>query len=254
MNSTALLESIQATVAEIEYPESDGEPMGETGIHVLAILHLLDALRYLLRDHLDTYVIADMFLYYEEGNPRAVKAPDVMVIKGVDASYERNTFKTWEEKAVPAVIFEVTSPATAIEDLTNKHALYESLQVPEYFIFDPLAEYLPGQIQGFRLSQNRYTPIPVNADGTLTSRELNAWLRVEDHRLRVIDPATDTPVPGLEEAMYEAARVAKRAEQEAQRAEQEAQRADAAEAEAERQRKIIESLLKRLPPGESAPE
>ncbi|HRJ45190.1 MAG: Uma2 family endonuclease [Caldilineaceae bacterium] len=248
-------------MAEVEYPESDGEPMGESGIHVLATLHLLGALRYFLREYLNIYVIADMFLYYEEGNPRSVKAPDVMVVKGIDASYERKSFKTWEEEAVPAVIFEVSSPSTAIEDMTSKHSLYEALQISEYFIFDPLGEYLPGQIRGFRLERNRYLPIRPNSDGTLTSYELNARLRVEDYLLRIIDPVTNKPVPGLNEAMYEAERAmkraeqeaqraeqeAQRAEQEAQRAEQEAQRADAAEAEIERQRQIIEQLRKHLP-------
>ncbi len=293
MDSTALLEPIQATVDEIEYPESDGEPMGESGIHVLATMHLLNALRYFLREYLDIYVIADMFLYYEEGNPRSVKAPDLMVVKDVDASYERSTFKTWVEQAIPAVVIEVSSPSTAFEDLTVKHRLYESLEINEYFIFDPLGEFLEEQLNGFRLQSGRYVSIPFNLDGTMTSYELNARLRVEDYLLRIIDPATNTPVPGLSEAMYEAARAmkraeqeiqraeqeaqraeqeaqraeqeahraeqeahraeqeahraeqeAQRAEQEAQRAEQEAQRANAAEAEVERQRKLIESLLK----------
>lgn len=252
MDSTALLEPIQATVDEIEYPESDGEPMGESGIHVLATLHLLSALRYFLREYFDIYIIADMFLYYEEGNPRSVKAPDVMVVKDVDASYERSTFKTWVEDAVPALVIEVSSPSTAMEDLTVKHRLYESLGIDEYFIFDPLGEFLEEQLSGFRLQSSRYVSIPFNLDGTMTSYELNARLRVEDYLLRIIDPATNTPVPGLSEAMYEADRARKRAEQEAQRAEQETRRANAAEAEVERQRKLIESLLKQQPGNSSS--
>ncbi len=246
MDSTALLERIQATVTEIEYPESDGEPMGESGIHVLATLHLLDALRYFLHQHLDIYVIADMFLYYEEGKPRSVRAPDVMVVKGVDASYERKTFKTWEEEAVPSLIIEITSQSTAAEDITTKYNLYESLGVSEYFIFDPLEEYIAGQLRGFRLVRNRYAPIRVNRDGTLTSQELHARLQPEDYLLRVIDPVTNTSVPGFTEAMYEAARAMARARQESQRAEQESQRADTAEAEAERLRQIIADLQRQL--------
>ncbi|MBI3959134.1 MAG: Uma2 family endonuclease [Chloroflexi bacterium] len=241
-----MLEPIRPTIDEIEYPESDGEPMGESGIHVLAILHLLGALRYLLHQHLDIYVIADMFLYYEEGKPRSVRAPDVMVIKGVDASYERKTFKTWEEEAVPSVVIEVTSQATAAEDLTTKYYLYESLGVSEYFLFDPLEEYIQGQLRGFRLVRNRYTPIRVNRDGTLTSQELHARLQPEDYLLRVVDPVTNTPVPGLTEAMYETARAMARAEQEAQRAEQEARRADQAQAETERLKGIVAELEQRL--------
>ncbi len=49
-----------------------------------------------------------MFLYYKEGNPRANKAPDVMVIKGVE-KHKRRTFKIWQEQAAPCVIFEISS-------------------------------------------------------------------------------------------------------------------------------------------------
>jgi hypothetical protein len=93
---------------DVVYPESDGKPMGETGFHVKAMILLHDLLKDLLAGRLDVYIAVDLFLYYERGNPRAVKAPDVMVILGV-GNHERRTFKTWEEQAVPTVIFEVSS-------------------------------------------------------------------------------------------------------------------------------------------------
>ena len=31
----------------------------------------------------DAYVAADMMLYYEEGNPKAIRSPDCMVVLGV---------------------------------------------------------------------------------------------------------------------------------------------------------------------------
>src|SRR4051794_429418 len=81
---------------EVFYPESDGQPMGETGIHVNTTFELFWELKKLVfKDRPDVYVAADMFFYYEQGNPRAVKAPDVMVIKGVDGTFERRTFKLW---------------------------------------------------------------------------------------------------------------------------------------------------------------
>jgi len=280
MDRAALLEPIHPEIDpeidddEIEYPESDGEPMGESGFHVLATLHLMSALRYALYKRLDYYIIADMFLYYQRGNPKAVKAPDVMVIKGVDASYERKTFKVWEEKAVPSVIFEVTSDSTASEDLKNKYVLYESLGVIEYFIFDPLEDYIPGQVIGYHLINGKYVAIQPNRDGTLTSQELNVLMQPEDHLLRLLDPKDRTPFPGLDEILYEGERLrarfaqesqraeqesqraeqesqraeqeSQRAEQESQRAEQESQRADNAEAEVEGLRQIIEELRQRL--------
>ena len=82
---------------EVHYQDSDGKPMGETGIHVNAtILELFGTLKgeIVLKDLPGVYVAADMFFYYEQGNPRAVKAPDIMVIKGVDdGTIERRTLQ-----------------------------------------------------------------------------------------------------------------------------------------------------------------
>ncbi len=63
--------------AEIEYPESEGKPIEETEFHVRAILHLYSALRQFFLQRGNIYVAADMFLYYEKGNPLASKTPDV---------------------------------------------------------------------------------------------------------------------------------------------------------------------------------
>lgn len=226
---------IQQTI--IEYPDSDGEPMGETGIHVRATLALYSALYDLfrLRGWSDLYIAADMFLYYEKGNPRAQKAPDVMVIKGVDGSYERRSFKIWEEGAAPAVIFEITSKSTWVEDLVNKSDLYKQLGVKEYFIFDPLAEFLSDPFQGMRLVGKDYVPLKMDADGALWSEELGLKLRRDGDMLRVIDPEDNTIMP----VFGEIAQVLVAAEQ---RAEREAQRAETAESEVERLQAMIEQL------------
>ena len=210
---------------DVEYPESDGKPMGETGFHVRAILQLYSALDQFLLQREDIYVAADMFLYYEEGNPYARKAPDVMVIKGVQ-KHERRTFKVWAENAHPCVVFEVTSKSSIIEDTVSKSMLYAKLGVREYFLFDPLCEYLEHALVGFRLEEGEYVALIPDAEGRLFSEELGVFLNPENDILRVIDPHTGNPVPSLEEAISIAAQEAQRAEQEAQRAEQEAQRAE----------------------------
>jgi len=62
-----------------EYPTTDGQPMAETEIHLLAMLHLIGALRYFFRQQKDVYVIGNMLFYYHKGDPQARRAPDVMV-------------------------------------------------------------------------------------------------------------------------------------------------------------------------------
>jgi len=203
---------------DLTYPESDGKPMGETGFHVRAILHLYNALDQFFQPRADVYVAADMFLYYQEGNPRANKSPDVMVIKGVE-KFERRIFKIWEEQTPPCCIFEITSKSTAVEDLVEKLRLYGTLGIREYFLFDPLREYIEQGLIGFRLEDDHYVPRTPDAEGRLVSEELGVWLTAEDRIVRVIDRQTGWRIPSLGEAIEWAQQEAQRAEQEAQQSE-----------------------------------
>ena len=194
----------------IYYPESDGQPVEETDFHIAVILYLRQALRYVLRQAEHTYVAANMLLYYEEDNPKAVKAPDVFVVKGIP-KHDRRTYKLWEEGVAPCIIFEVTSRSTRLEDLGTKRGLYEILRVQEYILFDPLDEYLVPRLQGFNLIDGYYQPMVVLPDGTLRSQELGMILQPEGTLLRVVDPVTGRVVPTMHEAVELAQTEAKRA-------------------------------------------
>ncbi len=181
-----------------------------------------------------------MFLYYRQGNKRAYKAPDIMVVKGVDTSIRRRSYKLWEEGVPPAVVIELTSDETQSEDIVSKPVVYASLGVKEYFLFDPLFEYLDEQLLGYRLVDGEYTPILPDSDGDLHSEELGVIFSADGALLRVVDPETGEFVPALEEAIEKTRQETQRAEQAVQRAEQEAQRAAQAEAEVARLRALLE--------------
>ncbi|MBI1878413.1 MAG: Uma2 family endonuclease [Chloroflexi bacterium] len=225
----------------IHYPESDGQPIGETDFHITVILYLRQALRYVFRQAEQTYVAANMLFYYEEGNPAAVKVPDVFVVKGI-SRHDRRIYKLWEEGVAPCAIFEITSRSTRLEDVGTKRALYEMLGVQEYILFDPLDEYLSPRFQAFSLVGGNYQPLALLPDGTLHSHELGVILRPEGKFLRVIDPATGQAVPTLDEAVDLAYLEAERARAEFERAQAEAQRAEAAEAETARLRAELARL------------
>jgi Uma2 family endonuclease len=222
--------------------------LGETGFHVVAILRLLSDLRHVLRRKRRTYVGADMMFYYREGDPTAVKAPDVFVVKGVSKA-ERRTYKLWEEKVVPCVVVEVTSKSTRFEDKVKKRKLYQMLGVREYFLFDPLGEYLDPPFEGYRLAGRAYQRITPIEGGGLRSEELGLVLRAAGKHVAVIDPETGEAVPSVDEAIdharsavKEAGAARKRAERASRRAEKESRRADAAEEKLERLRREIERL------------
>lgn len=198
------------------YPERDGKPMGETEFHVMAIIELCQTLRYFFRHHSDVYVIANMLMYYEKKNPKAVKVPDVMVVKGV-GKQARRIFKIWEEKTSPSVIFEITSKSTASEDI-SKTALYTSLGVREYFLFDPLGDYIEKNLMGFRMDGINCRPVDPDENGNLFSEELGLTLKQDGTRLCLIDPETGYPIPSLETEGHRADEQTLRAEEEARKA------------------------------------
>ena len=164
--------------------------MGETQLHVMAIIHLYGVLTSFFRHRDDVCVAADLFLYYEQGQPSACKAPDVMVVEGVMGKHPRRSFRTWEEGVVPTVIFEITSPKTRNEDLFTKPAVYAALGVNEYFVFDPDADGLEPALAGYRLHDGVYHPLQVDATGRLTSQKLGLSLEAECPLLRLIDVRT----------------------------------------------------------------
>jgi Uma2 family endonuclease len=98
----------------IDYPESDGKPIGETDWHIDWTLRLRDMLKYRYRDQ-RVYVGSDLLLYYHEGVPRDFVVPDGFVVLDCDPK-KRRVFKTWEEKRVPNVVFEFTSASTRRSD------------------------------------------------------------------------------------------------------------------------------------------
>ena len=199
---------------EIYYPESDGQPMGETDAHRKEMTDLIEALDDHFRNDPQVYVAGNLFLYYEEGDPRSVICPDVFLVRGVPKGLRR-TYKLWEEGRVPSLVIEVTSRDTRGEDISDrrKKGRYERLGVEEYFLHDPYGEYLNPRLQGFRLFDGRYRPIEPAPDGSLISRTTGLVLRLEAIWLRLVDAATGefllTPQESMEEARREkAARLA----------------------------------------------
>jgi Uma2 family endonuclease len=205
------------------------------------ILMLYEMLDYHFRDQADVHVAADMFLYYEQGNPRACRAPDVMVSKGVGKHFRRS-FRVWEENAVPRVIFEITSAKTRREDEVEKPAVYAQLRVPEYFLFDPEGDFLDPRLQGFRFRGGKYQHLTPAADGSLLSRELGLRFVAEGFMLRPIDAKTGERLLMQQER---ADAEQERAEAEQERAEAEQERAEAEQERAEAERKRAEAERKR---------
>jgi Uma2 family endonuclease len=173
----------------IEYPESDGKPAAETQAHFNVITMLVTLLTEYFRHVVDVFVAGNLMFYFEKEDPQAGISPDVFVVKGLDKKL-RCVYKLWEEGRVPSVAIEITSKGTRLEDKGNKKAVYAAIGVQEYFLFDPLAEYLEPSLQGFRLRGDEYERIVPNNDGSLHSQELGLCLYREGPMLRLYEAAT----------------------------------------------------------------
>lgn len=184
---------------EVFYPESDGKPMAETGLHVNELFKLLGLLKQHFRQKTNVYTSANMFLYFVEGDPRSCVAPDLFVARGVAGNHERRTFQVWREGRPPCFVLEVTSDSTRRIDLHKKKDLYARIGVAEYFLFDLLGDYLKPPLQGFELEEGRYRPMAPLLDGALVSRTLGLTFRPTTEGLRLFETATGEPLLGWPE-------------------------------------------------------
>ncbi|MFN7974191.1 MAG: Uma2 family endonuclease [Acidobacteriota bacterium] len=241
--------------AVVDYPDSDGSPLGESDDHIDELLSARLALKDHFRHRADVYVASNLLLYYEEGNPQAQVAPDVFVAFGVP-KHRRRTYKVWAEGRAPRCVIELTSKSTHLVDFGNKKGLYAMLGVSEYFLFDPLSEYLWPPLQGYRLQRGDYLHMKPGPGGVLESKTLGLRLAPRNGHLCFIDRRTGrmlaTPEEGFD-GLRRAEKEAVRAEKEASRAEKEAARAEKeaarAEKEAGRRRQVelrVEELEREL--------
>jgi Uma2 family endonuclease len=205
--------SIPKAARRITYPTSDGKPMAETDIHRDLMVALIETLRVHYADQPSVYVSGNLLICYEEGDGRKHLSPDVFVVPGV-GNHRRENFLLWEEGHAPRFVIELTSSSTRKEDTSKKFELYRGvLKVREYFLFDPMGDYLKPSMQGWRLRAGVYHPIR-EVDGRLPSLTTRLHLERDGNELRLWNPATGrrlaTPREALAEAQAEIRRLRQR--------------------------------------------
>ncbi len=233
-SNTFPLPSAPTETADL-YPESDGKPMAETERHFRELLKTFNRIENHFAHLPDVYVLGDMMMYYEEGNPRKSISPDIFVAFGIGKK-ERRIYKIWEEGKPPDFVLEFASKGTYRTDLTRKVQLYASIGIPEYFVYDVDRRYLPTPLMGFRLIGDEYVEIPALANGGLRSETLGLEFHVLEDSLGIYDPEAETWLKTS----------AERAEDAEERANQEADARHKAEAEVARLQAELERLKTRL--------
>ena len=214
-------------VEPVFYPIEDDEPLAESEYQLTPLVYAYWALTAWFSDDPTTWVGSDMFLYYVEGDPSKVVAPDLFVVTQTHKEERRNIFQTWVEGRIPDFILEVLSESNYRNDLVTKFPIYRQLGVREYWMYDPTPTgILSPPLQGHRLVGGEYQPIPVEETAQPgryrgASEVLGLELHAERDWFRFFDP-----VEGIHRRDIQESELALAAEREALAAEREARLAD----------------------------
>jgi Uma2 family endonuclease len=226
--------------------------MAESDFQREPLTYAVEALGAYFQQRADVYVSGNLFIYYEEGNPEAVVAPDVFVVFGAP-KHRRSSYMLWNEPKAPDFVMEITSRRTRSQDQGPKRGTYAFLGVQEYVLYDPTGDYLRPPLRGLSLVGDNYELMPTTVlpDDTLTlySNVLGLELRLVHSVLRFVDPATGQRLLSYRE-VEQARQEAEQARQEAERARQEAEelarREAAARAEVAARLAAVEAQLRAL--------
>ena len=219
----------------IFYPEEDGKPMADSDLHRRILVRTLDVIEAHFKHDASVYVSGDILMYYVEGSPEKVIAPDVLVTFGIGGK-DRRTYKVWEEGKIPDFAMEFSSKRTYRNDLDGKLKLYNSLGIRDYFLYDAEGLYLPWPLMGYTLVDGVYASIPAGESGGLRSSSLNLDFHAGDEGLGIYDPVAGSWLQTPAESASARAEQEAAARREAEaRAEQEAVARREAEARVEQE-------------------
>jgi Uma2 family endonuclease len=222
-------------VAEIVYPDSDGEPMAENTRQWEWIVLLKENIDELVPD----FVAGDHFWYPIEGHPEVRLAPDVMVCLGRPKGHRGSYMQFREEGVPPTVVIEVLSPGNSVREMTRKGAFYFRHGAREMIVVDPddetgWAVVKRGEGEGAVLED-----VPSLDDWT--SPTLGIRFSRADGKLSVYRPdgapflSFEQVSSRLAEAHAKLGEASERAERESERAERESERAERESERAERE-------------------
>jgi Uma2 family endonuclease len=214
-------------IAEIVYPESDGQPMANNTEQFNIIVLIKENLEIFFAQDPNVFIAGDLFWYPIEGKNTVVYAPDVFVAIGRPKG-RRSSYKQWEEgNQPPQVVFEILSPTNTAQEMSRKLLFYDRHGVEEYYVYDPDEHRWQVWVRG-DLGLDW-----VELGAEWVSPRLGIRLDLSQPELVIYRPDGQRFLSPIE-LDAQSAQEKQRAEQEKQRAEQEKQRAEQEKQRAER--------------------
>ena len=170
------------TSAQIDYPDSDGQPMADNTKQFRWIVVIKENLELLFVNEPEVFVAGDLLWYPVEGDNAIRQAPDVMVVVGRPKG-DRGSYRQWQEgNLAPQVVFEILSPGNRYGEMLRKLGFYNRHGVEEYYIYDPDKLELTGLLRG--------------EQGLEVIEEINGWVsprlqirfQITDEELEIYRP------------------------------------------------------------------
>ena len=193
----SLIETLYAGMMEdpnIEYPDSDGEPMAENEEQLYAMLDAITTLGQWYADQEDVHVGGDLLIYYRMNDNETRVAPDVFVVFGSDKA-RRSSWIVWREGKAPDIVMELASGSTWRRDMREKRDIYAEMGVTEYWRFDPSGSYFTPPLIGEQLRDGEYHSLKTvtHGDGMVRGRSAVLGLDIcalPDGNMRFYDPVS----------------------------------------------------------------
>ncbi len=171
------------------FPESHEDDRGESTIHYDLISDFIKMLKLFFAGQMDVFIAANLNFYYDEDDSKKYYIPDIMVAFGI-SNHKRKTYKLWEEKLCPQVVFEVASESTWKKDISDKVEDYERLGVEEYYILDPENLYLPLPLMAYRRDEMGRLRLVMAENDRILSPLLQLEVVWTEGRFRLFDLET----------------------------------------------------------------
>ncbi len=229
-------EQVPLTLEDVLHPEV-GDFIVHSDRHETDRMYLTEVLRARLEQSGAAIVLTDVRIAWDIPDLRP-HGPDVTVIPGVGERQNWSTFDVSVEGVRPALIIEITSPETRVNDLERKVEHYARAGVAQYVIVDDLSRGRRERrlrLLDYRLEGGAYRLHPPDAAGRVHLAIANLWLGIERDHVVCYDEH-GVPFGNYATVVWQAAQEAERAQREAERAQREAERAqreaEAREAEA----------------------
>ncbi|MFI5458001.1 MAG: Uma2 family endonuclease [Isosphaerales bacterium] len=191
-------DQIPLTLEDALHPEEGDRPVSSRA-HALDCNYLHDVVSERLAGDRTAAVLSDTDIYWEKPEWKNHR-PDIAVILGVRRQKDWPSFYVAEEGTRPALIIEVVSLSTRVNDVETKVEQYAQVGVPHYVIAD--ARESDGRrhlsLIDYRLGPDGlYEPRPLDGQGRVRLEELGGLsLGIVDNpelggdRLALFDAAT----------------------------------------------------------------